>query len=107
MDDTLVKTKSGRVFGTSSDDWVFWSENVVPKCKELVSKGSAFTPDRAVDDSPRFNRYKLVIFTNQGGINGAHGYDKTKERTITTKIENILGAVCIVVVVVSVTDCLA
>jgi bifunctional polynucleotide phosphatase/kinase len=34
---------------------------------------------------------KLVIFTNQGGINGTKGYDKSKERMICGKIEDIIA----------------
>lgn len=51
MDSTLINTKSGKTFALSPDDWVLWAPEVVPKLQELHKQG-----------------YKLVIITNQGGV---------------------------------------
>jgi bifunctional polynucleotide phosphatase/kinase len=47
MDSTLIKTKSGKTFGTTPTDWVWWHPSVKPKLESLAKEG-----------------YKLVIFTN-------------------------------------------
>ena len=55
QDSTLVLTKSGRQFSSSPSDWKFWDPCVPQKLTELSKKG-----------------YKLVIFSNQGGISKGH-----------------------------------
>ncbi|KAI6191068.1 putative protein F21D5.5 [Aphelenchoides bicaudatus] len=51
MDGTLIKTKSGAVFPKNSGDWQLWNSKVVSKLQQLHNDG-----------------YKIVIFTNQRGI---------------------------------------
>lgn len=51
MDDTLVTPKSGAQFAKSRNDWRWLLPEVAPKLKELHSQG-----------------YKVVVFTNQAGI---------------------------------------
>eukprot|EP01106_Pelomyxa_sp_JSP_P013719 TRINITY_DN418_c0_g4_i1.p1 TRINITY_DN418_c0_g4~~TRINITY_DN418_c0_g4_i1.p1 ORF type:complete len:356 (-),score=81.29 TRINITY_DN418_c0_g4_i1:44-1111(-) len=76
MDDTIITTKSGKVFPTGRSDWVWFHEDVPKKLKELSSQGT-----------------KIVIFTNQSGINGRSGYDSTKEAAITGKIEDLCAEI--------------
>jgi bifunctional polynucleotide phosphatase/kinase len=49
LDGTLIKTKSGKIFATSKNDWQFLFDNVKDKLKELSD-------------------YTLVVFSNQMGI---------------------------------------
>mmetsp|Transcript_121682 Transcript_121682/g.192682 ORF Transcript_121682/g.192682 Transcript_121682/m.192682 type:complete len:403 (-) Transcript_121682:73-1281(-) len=72
LDSTLVKTKSGKTFPESRDDWILWSPEVVPKLQELHKQG-----------------YKLVVFTNQGGVEKG----KTKVEDIQAKLDAIQAAV--------------
>ena len=51
IDWTIIQTKSGRKFATSSADWKWWDESVPKKLRELDAEG-----------------YRLVFFTNQGGV---------------------------------------
>ena len=51
LDGTLIKTKSGRAFSINSDDWIFYSENTIPKL-ELLAK----------------NGWSIIIITNQSGL---------------------------------------
>lgn len=60
MDGTLIKTKSGRVFPKTIDDWQIAYSEVPGMLKSLHEDG-----------------YKIVIFTNQGGI--SKGRMTTKE----------------------------
>jgi len=68
MDGTLIAVKSGKKFAHNANDWIILNEKVIEKVKEYHTKG-----------------YKIVIFTNQAGIEKGH----TKEQDIKTKIENI------------------
>lgn len=72
MDGTLIKTISGRLpFRTTPDDWTFWDPLVPRKLASSILAG-----------------YRIVIFTNQGGINyGNPPIDEFK-----TKIESIMMA---------------
>lgn len=74
MDDTLITTKSGKVFANGKDDWKWLYDKIPSKLREIHT----------------VEKKKLVIFTNQGGINGKKGYDKSKEASILSKIEKIL-----------------
>lgn len=73
LDGTLIKTKSGNKFPKDQNDWTWRFDNIKDKLKELYLKGN-----------------NLVIFTNQMGINGKRGYNKIKEQSILTKIDNIV-----------------
>lgn len=68
----MIKTKSGKKFPESRIDWKWWDSSVPAKLKELHKNGK-----------------KIVIFTNQAGINGKNGYDNTKEVQIKGKIQDI------------------
>ncbi len=68
MDDTIITRKSGAKFPKDADDWLFLNNKVVPKIKELADDG-----------------YKIVIFTNQAGIQKGH----TKAEDIKKKVKNI------------------
>lgn len=68
MDDTIITRKSGAKFPKDANDWLFLNDKVSPKIKELSDAG-----------------YKIVIFTNQAGIQKGH----TKAQDIKTKVQNI------------------
>eukprot|EP00052_Salpingoeca_macrocollata_P021016 m.179078 g.179078 ORF g.179078 m.179078 type:complete len:413 (+) comp21432_c0_seq1:192-1430(+) len=51
IDWTIIKTKSGKTFPTGPSDWVFWHDSVPKVLKSMHEKD-----------------YKIVFFTNQGGI---------------------------------------
>ncbi|XP_047123558.1 bifunctional polynucleotide phosphatase/kinase [Hydra vulgaris] len=69
LDDALITTKSRKKFPISESDWKFLSSKVVAKLKSLYNEG-----------------YKLVIFTNQAGIEKK----KLKPQVIQTKIMDII-----------------
>lgn len=52
LDHTLIKPKSGKTFPIDKYDWKILNEFVIPKLHSLYSQN-----------------YKLVIFSNQGGVN--------------------------------------
>eukprot|EP00026_Physarum_polycephalum_P005964 Phypoly_transcript_06003.p1 GENE.Phypoly_transcript_06003~~Phypoly_transcript_06003.p1 ORF type:complete len:564 (+),score=114.23 Phypoly_transcript_06003:157-1848(+) len=83
MDDTLVKTSTGKVFAKGQDDWQ-WKFPVVPKKLMAAHKDG----------------YRLVIFTNQAGI----GTGKTKADDIKGKIIDLSKALGIPIVAVVATD---
>ncbi len=56
LDGTLIRTKSGKKFPLSTADWTWWHPCVPEKLRALHRDG-----------------FRLVIFTNQGGI-GARGF---------------------------------
>ena len=68
LDNTLIKTKSGKIFPINSNDYTYSFDNVDKKIKNLIKDG-----------------YKIVIFTNQNGIQRG----KTKLTDITNKIEKL------------------
>lgn len=65
MDSTLVVPKSGKKFANGADDWLWWNPKVVPTLQEYSKNG-----------------YKIVIFTNQAGIEKK----KVNPKDIETKI---------------------
>lgn len=65
MDHTLVVPKTGKKFAKGRGDWVWWNPKVVPTLKEYYNNG-----------------FKVVIFTNQAGIEKK----KTKKGDLTGKI---------------------
>eukprot|EP01125_Pyxidicula_operculata_P021644 TRINITY_DN845_c0_g4_i1.p1 TRINITY_DN845_c0_g4~~TRINITY_DN845_c0_g4_i1.p1 ORF type:complete len:419 (+),score=124.86 TRINITY_DN845_c0_g4_i1:858-2114(+) len=68
MDGTLIEPKSGRKFPTGRSDWRWWNDSVPTKLKSLYEQ-----------------QYKIVIFTNQGGIEKG----KQKRADITGKIQDL------------------
>jgi len=69
MDDTLIRVKSGAKFAKDSNDWAIWNDKVVSVIKEHYDKG-----------------YKIVIMTNQGGIEKGH----TTVDQVQKKIQNLI-----------------
>lgn len=51
LDNTIISTKSGKVFPVDKDDWKIKYTNVIPNLKKLYKKN-----------------YSIIIFTNQNGI---------------------------------------
>jgi len=51
LDNTIISTKSGKVFPVDKDDWKIKYTNVIPNLKKLYEKN-----------------YNIIIFTNQNGI---------------------------------------
>uniref|UniRef100_A0A1B6DS87 PNK FHA domain-containing protein n=1 Tax=Clastoptera arizonana TaxID=38151 RepID=A0A1B6DS87_9HEMI len=68
LDGTLIKTKSGNVFPKDKHDWQISFPQVKPKLSGLIADG-----------------YKIVIFTNQGGI----GRGNTKQSDFQEKVSKI------------------
>lgn len=68
LDGTLITTKSGRVFPKDANDYKYAFLNVETKLEQLIKDG-----------------YKIVIFTNQNGIQRG----KTKAQDIINKIEKL------------------
>eukprot|EP01127_Copromyxa_protea_P014627 TRINITY_DN4114_c0_g1_i1.p1 TRINITY_DN4114_c0_g1~~TRINITY_DN4114_c0_g1_i1.p1 ORF type:complete len:728 (+),score=176.83 TRINITY_DN4114_c0_g1_i1:2-2185(+) len=60
MDGTLILTKSGKVHPTGREDWMWWAPDVKAKLVKLIETG-----------------YKIVIFTNQAGLEKGTGNSKT------------------------------
>lgn len=72
MDGTLIVTQSGKVFPTDYKDWKINCPEVTKSLRQLSN-----------DD------YKIVIFTNQGGI----GSKKVNEDLFKQKVENIIEVI--------------
>jgi DNA 3'-phosphatase len=75
LDGTLIETKSGRTFPIHSDDWKFISETLTA-IKDYYDRG-----------------YKIVIVTNQGGIESGFITEAifiNKIETICKRLESIL-----------------
>ena len=68
LDNTLITTKSGKVFPKDKDDYKLLYDNVLDKLKDLTDKN-----------------YKIVIFSNQKGI----GLGKINTNIITHKINKL------------------
>jgi bifunctional polynucleotide phosphatase/kinase len=68
LDGTLIVTRSGKVFPVDENDWQIHNSEVVTSINKLSNDG-----------------YKIVIFTNQGGISKL----KVNFVTFKIKIENI------------------
>jgi len=71
MDDTLIKTKSGKTHGENENDWLIFDDSVSNKLKQYVK-----------------DNYKLVIVTNQKGISTK----KTDPEMWKNKIQNIINS---------------
>lgn len=72
MDGTIIVTQSGKVFAVDYKDWKIYSPEVSKTIRTLSNDG-----------------YKIVIFTNQGGI----GTKKVNETTFKEKVENIVDVI--------------
>lgn len=72
MDDTIITRKSGAKFPKDAHDWVLLFDKVTPTIKKFDEDG-----------------YKIVIFTNQLGIEKG----KTKPQDIKLKVKNIAKAI--------------
>jgi bifunctional polynucleotide phosphatase/kinase len=68
MDDTIITRKSGAKFPKNADDWVILFPQVIPTIQKLAK-----------------DKYKIVIFTNQMGIQKGH----TPASDIKKKVANI------------------
>ncbi|XP_044021151.1 uncharacterized protein F21D5.5 isoform X2 [Aphidius gifuensis] len=69
MDNTLITTQSGKVFPTDHNDWKLLMAEVPGKLKKLHAL-----------------EYKIVIFTNQGGL----GMGKSTPKEFKEKIERVV-----------------
>lgn len=72
MDDTIITRKSGAKFPKDAHDWVLLFDKVTPTITKLATDG-----------------YKIVIFTNQLGIEKG----KTRPEDIKLKVKNIAKAI--------------
>lgn len=72
MDGTLIVTQSGKVFPIDFKDWKINSPEVTKSLRQLSNDG-----------------YKIVIFTNQGGV----GNKKVNEDLFKQKVENIIEVI--------------
>lgn len=76
MDNTLIKTVSGNVFAKNIDDWQLNYEKIPKKLKSLYDNG-----------------FKIVVFTNQGGITtGQQTVENIKKKI--TMIQQRLDVPC-------------
>ncbi|KAI7889401.1 polynucleotide kinase 3 phosphatase-domain-containing protein [Mucor mucedo] len=71
LDGTLISTKSGNTYAKNEHDWKWWDPSVPQKIKSLHNEG-----------------FKIVVFSNQNGLNS----DK-KINSFKFKIETILNEV--------------
>ncbi|KAI8145050.1 polynucleotide kinase 3 phosphatase-domain-containing protein [Fennellomyces sp. T-0311] len=69
MDGTLIKTRSGKVYAKDSGDWQWWHTSVPDTIKQLYEDG-----------------YKIVIFSNQNGLNTSQ-----RVQSFRHKVETITG----------------
>jgi bifunctional polynucleotide phosphatase/kinase len=76
MDNTLIKTVSGNVFPKNIDDWQLNYEKIPKKLQSLYESG-----------------FKIVVFTNQGGIaSGATKANDIKQKIV--MVQQRLGVPC-------------
>jgi len=68
MDDTIITRKSGAKFPKNADDWIILYPQVLTVIEKLAKEG-----------------FKIVIFTNQMGIQKGH----TSDKDIQKKVANI------------------
>lgn len=72
VDDTVITPKSGSKFAKNADDWKFLLKEVPASILKLSKQG-----------------YKIVIFTNQNGIQ----LGKTNPDDIKIKMDNVAKAI--------------
>ncbi|CAO3590169.1 unnamed protein product [Absidia cylindrospora] len=70
-DPRLIVTKSGRTFAKNSSDWKWWHKGIPGRLAELYTEG-----------------YKIVIFSNQNGLNSAQRIAEFK-----TKVSDIFDEI--------------
>ncbi|EKE37575.1 hypothetical protein ENUP19_0248G0105 [Entamoeba nuttalli] len=73
LDGTLVTTKTGKTFATSSEDWKWLNEKVIPTLQQEVERDA-----------------KIVIFTNQKGIMSRGEINTKKCDEFCQRIEHII-----------------
>lgn len=83
MDSTLICTKTGKTFAVNENDWKL----LYPSIPEVLKKYSA-------------DGYRIVIFTNQGGV--AAG--KQDKRALQRKIQELVTALDVPVMVLAAID---
>lgn len=71
IDGTIIKTKSGARFPKDAHDWTWYLGDIKAKLSKLIEED-----------------YKLVFFTNQGGL----GKDTSKIKDFKMKIENVVAS---------------
>lgn len=72
LDGTIITTQSGKVFPIDNKDWKINYPEVTKTIRTLSDDG-----------------YKIVIFTNQGGL----GKKKVNEKSFKEKVENIIDVI--------------
>mmetsp|Transcript_26977 Transcript_26977/g.38013 ORF Transcript_26977/g.38013 Transcript_26977/m.38013 type:complete len:454 (+) Transcript_26977:52-1413(+) len=85
LDSTLIATKSGRTFPTGRSDWKWLYEEIPKKLQELHKNG-----------------YKVVVFTNQGGVESGNSDPEALKGKIIDIIKEI--EVPLFVVIATATD---
>jgi bifunctional polynucleotide phosphatase/kinase len=84
LDSTVIKTKSGRVFPKTRDDWQLWCARVKPMIQKLYTE----------------QQYSIVIFTNQMGVTSG----KTTVADLRYKLSAISRALGVPLYVLAATD---
>lgn len=85
MDSTLIATKSGRTFPTGRSDWKWLYEQIPKKLQELHKNG-----------------YKVVVFTNQGGVESGNSDPESLKGKVIDIIKEV--QVPLYVVIATATD---
>ncbi|KAI8875662.1 PNK3P-domain-containing protein [Backusella circina FSU 941] len=82
LDDTFIKTKSGRVYAKNKDDWCYWDGSISKRLEELYNDG-----------------FSIVIFSNQNGL-------KSEQRIheFQYKVESIINGIDVPVTVLAAMD---
>lgn len=73
LDDTLIKTKSGKKFPMDEGDWIWFTPDVRSRLKDLCDRG-----------------YEIVVFTNQSGIGSRDNDALRKRHQFKTKLSSII-----------------
>ncbi|ORX93117.1 PNK3P-domain-containing protein, partial [Basidiobolus meristosporus CBS 931.73] len=72
LDGTIITVKGKHVHPKNADDWRFLFDNIPKKLEELHQNG-----------------YKIVLFSNQGGLKPRNGKISPKRAMFMTKVQNI------------------
>ncbi|KAK9765648.1 DNA kinase/phosphatase Pnk1 [Basidiobolus ranarum] len=73
LDGTIITVKGKHVHAKNADDWRFLFEVIPDKLEELYQNG-----------------YKIVLFSNQGGLKPRNGKISPKRAMFMTKVQNIV-----------------